>query len=164
MSSSRNGVQATVAEKCPIATYGLQVPRFEPCNLEWLQRCAIHLEFDNVSKLTVVVSQWKRQNNKKKFQAVAASDNSELQGALVACQMNMKKMNLPTNWKRKASDRLYRNSVLLVGVQKLLPTLLVLLYMALYFKLWMKFRHQAVAMLNAMLQLIHVFSKILNSQ
>ena len=35
MSSSRNGVQATaVAEKYPIATYGLQVPRFEPCNLE----------------------------------------------------------------------------------------------------------------------------------
>jgi len=44
MSSSRNGVQATVAEKYPIATYDLQVPRFEPCNLEWLQRCAIHLE------------------------------------------------------------------------------------------------------------------------
>ena len=38
MSSSRNGVQATaVLEKYPIATYGLQVPRFEPCNLEWLQ-------------------------------------------------------------------------------------------------------------------------------
>ena len=77
--------------------------------------------------------------------------------------MKTKKMNLPKHWRKEASDRLYRNSVLLAGVQKLLHSPLFFLNMALYFKLWMKFRHQAVAMLNVMLQLIHVFSKTLNS-
>ena len=34
--------------------------------------------------------------------------------------MKTKKMNLPKHWKRESSDRRYRNSVLLVRVQKLL--------------------------------------------
>ena len=68
------------------------------------------------------------------LQTTAATNDSELLSALTSCMlMETKEMNLPKHWKRESSDRLYRDSVLLVGVQKLLLSLLFLLNMAMWF-------------------------------
>lgn len=85
--------------------------------------------FDNVSKLTWFLS-GSAKRKETFLQTAAATDDSELLGALVACA-DEDEEDLSKHWKREASDRLYRNSVLLVGVQKLLPSLLFLLNMAL---------------------------------
>ena len=69
------------------------------------------------------------------LQAAAATDDSELFSALVACADEDEEDESAKTWKREASDRLYRNSVLLVGLQKLVPSLLFLLNMALYSRL-----------------------------
>ena len=85
-SSSRNGVQAKVAEKYPNATY--VHCRSHVLNLAISSGCkavrSIQNLFDNVSKLTWFLSG----SAKRKeifLQTAAASDDSELLSALVAC-------------------------------------------------------------------------------
>ena len=85
-SSSRNGVQAKVADNCPNATY--VHCRFHVLNLAISSGCkavqSIQNLFDNVSKLTWFLSG----SAKRKgifLQTAATTDDTELLSALVSC-------------------------------------------------------------------------------